>query len=156
MYTIESMIKKAQKDGHASEDTMWVTVKSLEKIKDKDPQLYWDLARDMHEALYHGHYSEEYANYDLSNIFYIDKSGNKIMGPYWTVTDIEGSTKSMSFPPGTNKWDKYVAFNVFRTDLALAFNDEEVLRGAYEFFFNDADFKKEGTTKIWEYMECVR
>lgn len=62
----------------------------------------------------------------------------------------------MNFPAGTTIWDKYVAFNVFKSDLAKVYNDEEILRGAFEFFFKDEDFKKENTTKIWEYMCCVR
>lgn len=154
MFTIESMIKKAQKNGHGSEETMWVSVRALEKIKEEHKELYWKIARDMHCIIYNGHYSEEFADYDVSKIYFIDKNGQKIYGPYWTATQIEEATKSLSFPPGTTKWDKYVAYNVMYTDLQGDFNDEEILRAAYKFFFKDPDFLEEKTTKIWHYMNC--
>lgn len=154
MFTIENMIKKAQKDGHASEATMWSAVKVLEKIKEEDKELYWLIARDIHCMIYDGHYSEDFAEYDVSKIYFTDKNGQKIYGPYWTAIQIEDATKSLTFPPGTNKWDKYVAYNVMYTDLQGEFSDEEILRAAYKFFFKDVDFMHEKTTKIWHYMNC--
>lgn len=160
MYSYSKMIEKARKDGVASEGAMYSGVAAVDgllmAVKDKEPQAYWDFLRSQHKALYKGHYDEEYANYDLSNIYYKDKAGMKRAGPYWSVEEIDNATKAMNFPSGTNKWDKFVAFNVFKSDLARSLNDEEILRGAHEFFFEDEDFHKEGTTKLWEYMSCVR
>lgn len=160
MYTYKKMLEKAKERGLTSEGLMWAGIQDVDKmlcvIKEVEPQMYWDFLRSQHKALYKGHYDEDYAEYDLSNIYYMDKSGMKRQGPYWSVADVENATKAMNFPSGTNKWDKYVAFNVFKSDLAKSLSDEEVLRGAHEFFFEDMDFKKEGTTKLWEYMDCVR
>ena len=155
MFTIEQMIKTAQKEGYASEGTMWASVKYLEKIKEENKQLYWKMAREMHNMIYNGHYSEDFALYDVSQIFYLDKNDNKIYGPHWTVSDIEEATKSVTFPKGTNKWDKYVAYNVLWIDLQSAQSDEEILRAVPAFFFKDVDYTMgENTTKLWTYMNC--
>lgn len=160
MYSYRKMIDKAKKDGVSSEAAMYAGIDDvdvmLQDVKENNPQLYWDFLRRQHKNLYKGHYTEDYARYDLSEIYYTDKNGDKRVGPYWTVEQVEDATKSMSFPAGTNKWDKWVAFNVFKSDLATEYNDEEILRGAFAFFFKDQDFHKEGTTKIWQYMSCVR
>lgn len=160
MYSYKKIIEKAREKGLTSEAMMWSGIKDIDNllcvIKEVEPQMYWDFLRSQHKALYKGHYDEDYAEYDLSQVYYTDKSGMKKTGPYWSASQIEDATKSMSFPSATNKWDKYVAFNVFKSDLTKSLNDEEILRAAHEFFFQDEDFKKEDTTKLWEYMECVR
>lgn len=155
MFTIEQMIKTAQKEGYASENTMWASVKYLEKIKDENKHLYWQMAREMHNMIYGGHYSEDFAMYDVSQIFYLDKDDNKVYGPHWTVSQIEDVTKSVAFPKSTNKWDKYVAYNVLWSDLRGVLNDEEILRAVPAFFFKDPDYGAgENTTKLWTYMNC--
>ena len=97
---------------------------------------------------------EEFAEYDVSKIYYLDKHDQKVYGPHWTASQIDDATKALSFPAGTTKWDKYVAYNVMWTDLTGDFNDEEILRAAYKFFFKDPDFKSDTTTKLWQYMNC--
>lgn len=160
MYNYRQMIDKAKEKGITSEAAMYAGIDDVDmmlaKLKETNPQMYWDFLRKQHKNLYKGHYDEDYARYDLSEIFYTTKNGDKIKGPYWTVEEVDNATKSMNFPAGTTIWDKYVAFNVFKSDLAKVYNDEEILRGAFEFFFKDEDFKKDNTTKIWEYMCCVR
>ena len=154
MFTIESMLKKAQKEGYGSENTMWMSVRYLEKIKEENKELYWEMARQIHNMIYNGHYSEEFAEYDVSKIYYLDKHDQKVYGPHWTASQIDDATKALSFPAGTTKWDKYVAYNVMWTDLTGDFNDEEILRAAYKFFFKDPDFKSDTTTNLWQYMNC--
>lgn len=155
MFTIEQMIKTAQKDGYASENTMWASVKYLEKIKDENKHLYWQMAREMHNMMYNGHYSEDFAMYDVSQIYYLDKDDNKIYGPHWTVAQIEDVTRSITFPKGTNKWDKYVAYNVLWSDLRGVLGDEEILKAVPAFFFKDPDYNaRDNTTKLWTYMNC--
>ena len=56
----------------------------------------------------------------------------------------------MSFPSGTNKWDKYVAFNAAYSDLMKEFDDAQILKAGYLLYFADEDWGS--TTKIWEYM----
>jgi hypothetical protein len=58
----------------------------------------------------------------------------------------------MGFPAGTTKWDKYVAFNAFYSDLCTVYNDEQIIKGAHKFYFEDQDWGD--TTKIWDYVYC--
>ncbi len=62
----------------------------------------------------------------------------------------EGATAGMTFPNGTTKFDRFVAFNAAYADFCKSFSDEDVLRIAYDFYFADEDWK--GSGKIWEYM----
>lgn len=152
----KKMIEQAKSKGVASEAMMWSSIEEvddlLEKMKEHHKQMYWDFMHNQHKGLYKGHYDEEFAEYELENTYYINKGGEKTNKPYWTVEEIEAATKNYTFPSGTTKWDKWVAFNVFRSDTMQSLPDDLALKAGWEFFFNDIDFKKEGTTKLWEYM----
>lgn len=58
----------------------------------------------------------------------------------------------MTFPNGTTKFDRFVAFNAAYADFCKSFSDEDVLRIAYDFYFADEDWK--GNGKIWTYMSA--
>lgn len=154
------MIEQARSRGVTSEQVMWGSIEEFDKmlcqIKENDPALYWDFIHKQHKALYKGHYDEEFAKYDMQQVYYINKQGEKTNKPYWTVEQVEEATKGYNFPNGTTKWDKWVAFNVFRSDTMKSLPDDLALKAGWEFFFDDIDFKKEGTTKIWDYVHCKR
>lgn len=154
------MLETAKAKGVTSEQAMWSSIEDFEmmlcKIKEVDPAMYWDFIHRQHKALYKGHYDEEFAEYELSQVYYINKAGDKTNKPYWSVDEIEAATKGYTYPSGTNKWDKWVAHNVFRSDTMQSLPDDLALKAGWEFFFNDIDFKKEGSTKLWEYIHCKR
>lgn len=154
------MIEQARSRGVTSEQVMWGSIEEFDnmlcQIKENDPALYWDFIHKQHKALYKGHYDEEFAKYDMQQVYYINKQGEKTNKPYWTVEQVEEATKGYNFPNGTTKWDKWVAFNVFRSDTMKSLPDDLALKAGWEFFFDDIDFKKEGTTKIWDYVHCKR
>ena len=68
---------------------------------------------------------------------------------------IEEATKGLEFPEGTTEWDKFVAYNSFYADTCAVLSDGEILKAAYEFYFNDEDYGLEGS-KIWRYMTAMR
>lgn len=152
----KKMIEAAKAKGVANEQTMWQSIESIEvllhKMKEAHPALYWEFIHEQHKALYKGHYDEEFAEWELTNVYYINKSGEKTNRPYWTVEQIEEATKGFNYPSGTTKWDKWVAHNTFRSDTIKSLPDDLALKAGWEFFFDDIDFKRDGTTKIWEYM----
>jgi hypothetical protein len=156
----KEMIEQARSRGVTSEQVMWGSIEEFDnmlcQIKENDPALYWDFIHKQHKALYKGHYDEEFAIYDMQHVYYINKQGEKTNKPYWTVEQVEEATKGYNFPNGTTKWDKWVAFNVFRSDTMKSLPDDLALKAGWEFFFDDIDFKKEGTTKIWDYVHCKR
>ena len=152
------MIKRAQKDGHASEDAMWKSVARidglLEKIKDCHPDEYWDFLRKTHEDMYGAHYNEEYAKYDLERLHYTDSSGMENRGPHWTRDQVVAAMANREFPTGTTDYDKWVAANVAFSDFCKKFKESEILEIAYLFFFADEDYEHEG--KIWHYMCAMK
>ena len=156
----KEMIEQARSRGVTSEQVMWGSIEEFDnmlcQIKENDPELYWDFIHKQHKALYKGHYDEEFAKYDMQQVYYINKQGEKTNKPYWTVEQVDEATKGYNFPNGTTKWDKWVAFNVFRSDTMKSLPDDLALKAGWEFFFDDIDFKKEGTTKIWDYVHCKR
>lgn len=147
------MIESYAKNG-GDEKKMWasvdVTEEAMEYIRETNPDKYDCLMRKLHEALYGKHYCEESAMHDVANLSYTDASGAKHTGAHWTVEQVESATANKSFPVGTNRWDKYVAYNATYADLNRKFTDAQVLDAAYLFWFADEDWQSEG--KIWDYM----
>lgn len=149
------MVESAKKAGLTNEKTMWESIDSfselLEELKESHPQLYWDFMRKQHGIMFHDHYDETFAMWDVSQMHSTDKNGNKKEGAHWTSEQIESATAGMKFPQGTTKWDRYVAFNAIWHDMSKHFEDGEILKIAYAFFFADEDWGDDG--KIWDYME---
>lgn len=156
-YSYKNMIENAQRDGFANEKTMWKSVEGMEKllclIEKEHPEKYWRFMREQHGIMYNSHYDEEFAMYDVKNLRYTDKNGTKHTGAHWTCEQIEQATKGYSFPNGTNKWDKFVAFNVFYADTCKVLSEDHIIDSAYQFFFADEDAP---SCKIWKYMAAMR
>lgn len=155
------MIEDAKAKGLTSEKTMWQGIDDIEAMlcvmKKEHPDKYWAFIRKQHEIIYCGHYTEDFAMWDVSQLKYTNKKGEKKQGGYWTAEQIEDATKGMSFPMGTTKWDKYVAANVAHSDLCKKFDDEQIIGMMYLFFFADEDWGNgKNVTKIWDYMCLAR
>lgn len=153
------MLEEATKSGVANEKTMWYSVESvaelLDEVKCMNPQLYWAFMRKQHELMYKGHYSEDFAKYDVDQLEWEDAEGNKHNGAHWTMEQVLEASKGLSFPAGTTDSDKWVAFNSMYSDLALICTDAEIIKIAYVFYFKDLDFDYTKSGKIWKYMTCV-
>jgi hypothetical protein len=142
----KKMIEDAQAKGLGSEKIMWQSVGEIDDIlcvmKKEHPEKYWSFVRKQHGLLYNNHYTEDFAMWDVEQM--------KPLGMYWTKQQIEEATKGMQFPSGTTLCDKFVAFNAFKNDLNGVLTDEQILKTAHAFWFDDKDWK--GKNKIWEYM----
>lgn len=143
------------------ETVMWETTRLvsdfIKPIKETNKQEYWNLMRKVYGLMSGGHYDEVWANHDVSQIEYTDKEGKKRTGAYWTCEQIEEATKGMTFPSGTTKYDKFVAFNFAWSDFCKKFDDSQILQIGYLFFFADEDWSAEGkgsSTKVFEYVCC--
>ena len=150
----KKMVEHARQAGVATEKTMWESIESfselLEELKEAHPDKYWAFMREQHGLMYHNHYDEAFAMYDVAQMYYTSKTGDKHNEPHWTAEQIEQATAGYKFPAGTTRWDKYVAFNAMHADLNKDFEDGEILKAAYRFYFADEDWGSD--TKIWEYM----
>lgn len=154
----KKMMEDAKVKGYASEKMMWDAIDDVQDmlcIMNKEhPEKYWKFIRKQHGMLYSRHYSDEFAQWDLSQLRYTNKAGEKKEGSYWSIEQVEEATKRFVFPSGVNKYDKWVAFNVAYSDLCRKFDDTQILEMAYLFFFADEDWGENSSTKIWDYMCC--
>ena len=151
----KDLIKNAKANGVATEKAMYESIDSLNEMlcmmKEEHPQMYWDFMRKQHENLYGCHYDKHFAEMDVEKIRYT-VGGEKKTGAHWSVDQIEEATRNTSFPSGTTKWDKYVAFNSFYADLCTVLDEAQVLKCAHRFYFADEDAPN---GKIWVYMGAM-
>lgn len=149
-----NMVDAAKRAGVTNEKTMWESIDSfselLEELKESHPKLYWEFMRKQHGIMYHGHYDETFALYDVSKMHSLDKSGEKKEGAHWTSEQIESAVVGMKFPQGTTKWDRYVAMNAAYHDWRKDYADSDILKIGYDFYFADDDWGND--SKVWEYM----
>ena len=155
----KKIMEGAKAQGLTSEKMMWDSIDDVEEmlcaLKKEHPHKYWKFIRKTHGLLYKGHYTEEFARYDVEQIYYTNRKGEKKEGEYWSVEQVVEAMKPYPLPSGVNKWDLYVAANILRSDLCKDFDDEQVLKATYAFFFKDEDWTQDGSsTKIWDYMCC--
>ena len=158
MMTYRHMVETARKAGVTNEQKMWQSIESfselLEELKESHPEKYWDFMREQHGIMYGGHYDEMFAEYDVRELEYTDKTGAKRKGAHWTHEQIESATAGMRFPSGVTKWDKYVAFNAAYADLCKVLDEEEILKAGHALYFADEDWGSD--TKIWDMYQCRR
>lgn len=152
----KDMIIAARDAGISTEKAMWQSIDGLNemmcKLKEEHPEMFWKFMREQHEVLYGPHYDKYFAEVDIEKIHYMNASGEKKSGAYWSIEQILEATKSMSFPSGTTQWDKYIAFNSFYSDLCTVIEESTLINAAYKFYFADEDAPK---GKIWKYMEAM-
>ena len=153
--TYRHMVDHAKKAGVTNEKTMWESIDAfselLEELKEAHPQMYWDFMRKQHGIMFHNHYDEAFAMWDVSKMHSSNKAGEKKEGAHWTCEQIEVATAGLRFPAGTTKWDKFVAFNAAFHDFWKDFDEANIIKIGHDFYFADEDWPSE--TKIWEYME---
>lgn len=140
------------------EGKMWASVavlnEALEPMKETDKDGYWCIMRKMYGVMSDGHYNEEFAMWDVAQIEYTNKAGERKRGGYWSAEQVEEATKGYRFPSGVNKWDKFVAFNLMYSDLCKKMDDGQILEAAFAFYFNDEDWTGGSSTKVWDYICC--
>lgn len=102
----------------------------------------------------YGHFCEKTTEKALKGLKYTDREGVEHTEPKWSARMIEEATKDLKFPEGTTLWDKYIAYNSFYADTCKVLSDGDILKAAYEFYFNDEDYTH-GESKIWRYMKAM-
>jgi len=150
------MVDLAQERGHGSERMMHESVGNISemlcKLKGYDSKAYWEFMRDQHEILYGGHYSPEFAEWDIEQMHWTGKDGRQHTGAHWSKEQILEATAGKTFPAGTTDCDKYVAFNSYYADMCKTKDEGTILEDAYRFYFTDED-APEG--KVWHYMRAM-
>lgn len=149
----KEIIKKNWKSG--SEEVMNKSVELveelLEEMKEAHKDRYWLFMRKQQGLISGGHYDEDFARYDVSKMYHIDKQGRRVEGEHWSVSQAKEVMQSNGISAPNNEYDVYVALNAFWHDLSNVEEDDEIVKLAVAFWFKDADFSsKKG--KIWWYM----
>lgn len=149
MLTYSDMIASAKKAGAFDEKVMWRSIADVEQllngIKEHHPDKYWSFMRRQYGLLHNGHYGEDFALYDISQMYYTDKDNKKHNEPHWSCDEAQSV-----MPNGLNKWDWWVALSATHSDLCNILSDEDIIKVAFQFWFKDEDWPSK--TKIWDYM----
>lgn len=157
----KELIKSYHSQGFGSEKKMWECIYALEDammcLKDKDPGLYDETMRDLHEVFCGPHYNEYFAKMDVSGMCHKNKAGQEEKGEHWNMHQVSAFVKGISISGNANIWDVYVALNANWHDKDIKFmewfgadHEKKIIEDAVSFYFMDEDGPKEG--KIWEYM----
>lgn len=132
-----------------------------DKLKEFVPESeYEDLAKDIYESSQGKHFDEDFANEQISKMYY-EEGGMKHYAPYWNdVTPLYAANKRKLTQP-YNKWDFEVALNMIKSDncplLKVWFPDadeKELQEKIVELTINwlNDDDNPYGDTKIWSYF----
>lgn len=149
------MVEQAQRDGVATTDKMWQSIKAVGEMMESVPEeVAKRFARKQHEILYGCHYDEQFAIDDLAGVHYTDRDGYDRTGAHWSPEDVENALKGVSLPSSVTKWDKWVAVNVMYSDLCREMPDDGIITAAKLFYFMDEDWPQPDA-KIWQYMSAA-
>ena len=145
------------------EDTMWKTLAVVSKeLEDALPaEKKAKLMREVYSIISTGHYNEEFANNDISKMYYIDKNGDQHDAPYWPESAVHSIyEKYKEEIPDYNCWDFAVTMNMIASDNWCMIKkwfpeiSEADMNGKItEMVINwlkDPDWPT--TTKIWDYL----
>lgn len=160
-----SMVEQAKKAGVTNEKTMWESIESfselLEELKESHPDLYWDFMRKQHGIMYNGHYDEAFAMWQIEQMYYKDKTGEKHHSPRWSRQQYKiayDMNKLRLRNQAINMWDFAVALEMIASDNHCLYktwwpdiNDVELDKkfiDAAVNYLNDDDDLDEG--KIWD------
>ena len=161
--TLYEMVKKY--GAGKGEDMMWKTLRIMSDhmentMGERDIK---HMMRDLYGIMSSGHYNQEYAIEDVSEMYYIDANGNKQKGPYWSDETIKVvyDKYKREIPQDYNCWDFYVTMNMMKADncplLRRWFPDIDDSNLEMKYieltinYFNDMD-NPYGFAKIWNYL----
>jgi len=150
----KEMVELASERGHGSVQSMNESVQHVSDmlctLKRHDKEEYWRFMREQHGILYDGHYSPEFAEWDIDRMHSTDENGRQYMGEHWTREEVKNAMQGMNIPSDVNDCDMWVAANAMWHDMHRKFNDSQILDITCLFFFKDEDY--DGHDKIWKYM----
>lgn len=135
----------------------------MEPLEHNDPDTYWSILRDIHQANDGCHYDAAFAQYEVSRMYHISKDGSKVCGAHWTMEAVEEvyRAKKSVLPDDANVYDLYVAVNgewhdkveLYRGWFKVEDVDAWVIDSAIGFYFGDVDAP---SGKVWRYHNTMR
>ena len=105
------------------EKTMWATTKIvsdfLRPMKDAHPEMYWKLIKDTYAAMCGPHFNENFAMWQIGQMYYKDKKGETHHGARWTKEQYKATydaVKSKLKSSAYNIWDWAVTLEMLAHD----------------------------------------
>lgn len=159
-----NLVKENARKFTGDESVMWANIELvdelLDDIKEEHPDIYWMFMRKSHELMYGKHFNEEYAKWEVGNMYHIGEDGKTYKGEHWSLeqTNAVFSKYRSKINSNYNEYDFYVALNAQYHDVVCVakhhFGSEDALAAyiieeAVAVWFNDADWS-EG--KVWDYF----
>lgn len=146
------------------EAVMWEATKRvsdmLEAMKETHKESYWKLIKETYAIMNGPHYNEDFAEWQIEQMYFKDKQGNVHHAPHWTKAEyktvfdaVKNKVKDTSY----NCWDFAVTLEMLRSDWYCLLKEwmpndteEEIDKHVVEMslvYLNDDD-GEEG--KIWK------
>lgn len=105
------------------EAVMWEATKKvselLDKMRETHKEEYWRLIKDTYAVMCGAHYNEEFAMWQIEQMYFKDKQGNVHHSPHWTKAEYVAAYESMrpKIKDATyNVWDVAVTLEMLRAD----------------------------------------
>lgn len=136
-----------------------IDTRIYEPLRMENPHAFWAEMRDIHEAVEGCHYNKAFAEWEVSQMEHIDKSGVRHKGAHWSIEAVNNVYAKIraKLQPITTLYDLYVALHSWWHDNidqdTLDFGEEaesKNIERAVNYFFMDDD-APEG--KIWLYYK---
>lgn len=152
------------------EAVMWAAAKRvseyLEELKEREPERYWGIIKETYADMCGPHFNEEFAVWQIEQMFYKDMNGEVHYAPNWSVQQYRNSFemyKSKLRNKAYTCWDWAVAIEMCYTDnhclLKMWFpnaTEDEIKAKALDMavnYLNDDDDNDEG--RIWHRFNKV-
>lgn len=148
-------------EAHMNKALEVLDTKVMMPLEESNPELFWDIRRDIHKIYMGSHYNEEFAKWQVEHMYHME-GGDKKQGQHWSMSDAEKvySKYKPIMKAKDNISDVYVALNSMYHDLYVMYKswfadnyEERIIEAAISYFFKDED-APEG--KIWRYYEAMR
>lgn len=145
------------------ETAMWNSLNKVsqvvEDMRTTHPDKYWKLVKETYEAMCGPHFNEEFAMWQIEQMFFKDKNGNVHHAPNWTKEQYRQAYETYKSKLGDYTcWDFAVTIEMQLTDYYCRLKswfpsatDEDIKMKAVELaidYLNDIDDEKGG--KIWK------
>ena len=160
--TIFELIKKYGRN--RGEDVMWQSTEMISELLEKhltDQELS-KAKRKIYEIMAGGHYNKEFADEQMTKMYYINNNGIKRNAPYWTEEEVMQVYESVKNSiPEYNFYDFEVTLNMIKSDncqmLKKWFPNEGKEERTQRFITMAVNWLKDednpfGTCKIWGYF----
>ena len=153
-----------EKYGQSKDKTvMWNSTKRISDfiapLEKTHKDEYWKMMKDTYAIMCGHHYNKEFAEWQIHQMFFVDKNGKRHDAPYWSWTDMQAvyeANKSKIKNSSYTCADFAVTLNMIKSDNYCMFmrwfnnDDTEVHNRIVEASINYLNDEDDPDGKIWD------